>query len=240
MPVIPNKTMKYNLANKKNIHTVLDLAGLAPGVGNVADIVNAGLYISEGEFKKAMLAGASAVPVFGIFLSSFKKGRKSVKLYRGITGELKNTARERITGKIFGGSKMPKPHGGRLYTTTNPKTAMKFAENFDGKVLEFKIPLKYIQKHGKIDAFYTGERAIFFDKGVPREFMKRVSSIDEFSGNVLNESFNYLKKDIDNSKKVYNKLLKNKSVSKSTFDDFVETTDSEIDKLKILLDSIKK
>lgn len=44
------------------VHTGLDIAGTLPVVGNAADIVNAGLYASEGDIKNAGISLAGALP----------------------------------------------------------------------------------------------------------------------------------------------------------------------------------
>lgn len=49
-------------------HTVLNLLGLIPGVGNVFDITNAIWYIAEGRWDKAFEAGIAAIPIFGNFM----------------------------------------------------------------------------------------------------------------------------------------------------------------------------
>jgi len=53
------------LASKDGIHIVLDGFGLVPVVGEVADLVNGGLYLLEGDGVNATLSFASAVPVAG-------------------------------------------------------------------------------------------------------------------------------------------------------------------------------
>lgn len=224
MPIIPNRTPKYNLSRKKNVHTALDVAGMIPGVGVVPDIANSALYASEGKFLDAALAGIAAIPVYGISFNVFKRGKKSVKLYRGITGKLKDTAKERLTGKIFGESPMPVSVGGRIYTTTNKNIASTFADKVDGNILEFEVPMDYIRKHGKVDIGFPDEKAIFFDYGIPSQFLKKVTPKKLLKHGEFQEIG-----------KTYEQLLKDKKVRKSTIDDMLETMSKEIDNLEDLL-----
>jgi hypothetical protein len=59
-------------------HFVLDLAGLVPLVGDVADLVNAGWYGAEGDYVNAGLSGAAAVPFLG-WAATGGKGLKGIK-----------------------------------------------------------------------------------------------------------------------------------------------------------------
>jgi len=47
------------------VHTALDVAGFIPGFGAVADVLNAGLYLAEGNYEEAAWAMAAAVPGVG-------------------------------------------------------------------------------------------------------------------------------------------------------------------------------
>ncbi len=46
-------------------HTALDVVGLVPVVGEVADLANAGWYAAEGNYVDAGLSAASAIPIAG-------------------------------------------------------------------------------------------------------------------------------------------------------------------------------
>jgi hypothetical protein len=47
------------------VHGALDVAGLAPVVGEPADLVNAGLYKAEGRNTEAALSAGGAIPILG-------------------------------------------------------------------------------------------------------------------------------------------------------------------------------
>ncbi|MFG1605155.1 DNRLRE domain-containing protein [Actinoplanes sp. NPDC049265] len=56
-------------------HAALDVAGLVPGVGEVADLANAAWYAAEGDYANAALSAASAIPFAG-YAASAAKGVK--------------------------------------------------------------------------------------------------------------------------------------------------------------------
>jgi hypothetical protein len=47
------------------VHTVLDVAGFIPGLGAVPDLINAGIYAAEGDYKNAALSATAAIPLAG-------------------------------------------------------------------------------------------------------------------------------------------------------------------------------
>ena len=49
----------------KIVHGALDVAGFIPGLGAVPDLLNAGLYLAEGDKSNAALSAVAAVPLAG-------------------------------------------------------------------------------------------------------------------------------------------------------------------------------
>ncbi|GAA4284242.1 hypothetical protein GCM10022261_17730 [Brevibacterium daeguense] len=47
------------------VHGLLDAAGLIPGFGEIADGINAGIYVVEGDWANAGLSAAAMIPFFG-------------------------------------------------------------------------------------------------------------------------------------------------------------------------------
>tara|TARA_R100001086_G_scaffold2307_1_gene1571 strand:- start:25 stop:588 length:564 start_codon:yes stop_codon:yes gene_type:complete len=63
---------------KKSVHTGLSVAGLAfPG----ADLINAGLYALEGDFKSAASAGLASIPIIG---DTYAAGKLAAKAGKGV------------------------------------------------------------------------------------------------------------------------------------------------------------
>ncbi|WP_338672187.1 hypothetical protein V1460_04110 [Streptomyces sp. SCSIO 30461] len=58
-------------------HTALDVAGLIPAVGEVADLANAGWYGLEGDALNASLSAAAAIPVAGWGATGAKWGKNA-------------------------------------------------------------------------------------------------------------------------------------------------------------------
>ena len=69
-----------NLKNNSTLDKVqlgISIAGFIPGVGDVGDLVNAGISAARGNYKDAALDLVGAVPVIGSFISG---GRRAVKV----------------------------------------------------------------------------------------------------------------------------------------------------------------
>ncbi|MDL2081280.1 polymorphic toxin-type HINT domain-containing protein [Streptomyces sp. GXMU-J15] len=60
-------------------HSVLDVAGMIPGVGEIADVANGLLYLAEGNYVEAGLSLASAIPVAGNAIGAARIARKAGK-----------------------------------------------------------------------------------------------------------------------------------------------------------------
>lgn len=61
------------------LHTTLDVVGMIPGVGEVADGANALVYLAEGDKVSAALSAAAMLPVGGQAATAGKWGRKGVQ-----------------------------------------------------------------------------------------------------------------------------------------------------------------
>jgi len=49
----------------KFLHTALDVAGMVPGIGEIADAANAALYLAEGDYTNAAISAAGMIPFGG-------------------------------------------------------------------------------------------------------------------------------------------------------------------------------
>src|SRR4051812_40108038 len=66
-------------------HGALDVAGLVPVVGEVADGANAAWYTAEGDYLNAGLSAAAAIPFAGWAATGLKAGIKAEKVLKGAT-----------------------------------------------------------------------------------------------------------------------------------------------------------
>jgi len=76
-------------------HAVLDVAGLVPVVGEVADVANGIWYAAEGNYVDAALSFASAIPLAGYGASAAKAvryGDKAVDAARTVARQDDNIA----------------------------------------------------------------------------------------------------------------------------------------------------
>jgi RHS repeat-associated protein len=58
------------------VHTSLDVVGLVPGFGEIADGVNAVIYLAEGNYADAALSAASMIPLAGNAVAVAKMAKK--------------------------------------------------------------------------------------------------------------------------------------------------------------------
>ena len=64
------------------IQTGLDIVGLIPGFGEIADGINAGIYLLRGDYGSAALSLAAMIPVLGCAATAGKFINKGVKAYK--------------------------------------------------------------------------------------------------------------------------------------------------------------
>lgn len=62
--------------------TVLDVAGMIPVIGEVADLANAGIYAARGDYTNAALSAAAAIPFVGWAATGAKFAVKGAKLIK--------------------------------------------------------------------------------------------------------------------------------------------------------------
>jgi hypothetical protein len=79
---------KIVLSESKWYNTVMDWAGLIPGIGSGIDLVNGFSYWRQGEKLYAILSWIGALPLFGDLISKpvmsvLKMGGRSVELFKG-------------------------------------------------------------------------------------------------------------------------------------------------------------
>jgi len=59
-----------------NVQLGLDVLGMAPGIGEVFDVINAGIYFARGDVSNGFLSLASAIPLLGNLTSGSKLALK--------------------------------------------------------------------------------------------------------------------------------------------------------------------
>jgi predicted GIY-YIG superfamily endonuclease len=65
------------------VQTGLDIVGLIPGIGEVADGVNSLIYLSRGDYVSAGLSAAAMIPFVGWGATGAKLGKKTYSVYQG-------------------------------------------------------------------------------------------------------------------------------------------------------------
>ena len=73
------------------VQGALDVAGLAPVVGILADLTNAGISTARGNYADAALSMAAAIPIVGTAAGAGKLAKRATTLYRAVKeAELKS------------------------------------------------------------------------------------------------------------------------------------------------------
>ncbi len=85
-----------------HLHFALDMAGMAPVIGEVADLVNGAWYLAEGDKLNAGLSFAAMIPIVGMTATGAKYLVKVVKFADGSAAFLKIT--RKASGLIHFGS----------------------------------------------------------------------------------------------------------------------------------------
>lgn len=94
-------------------HAALDVAGLVPVVGEVADLANAGWYAAEGNYTDAALSAAGAIPFVGWGAAAAKGGKYAAKAIRsGTKGADEAAGTAKNAGKQGGGTPRGDSPGG--------------------------------------------------------------------------------------------------------------------------------
>ena len=65
-------------------HGALDVVGMIPVVGEVADLANAGLYLAEGDYTNAALSAAAMIPIIGGAAIAAKYANKAHKAMNAV------------------------------------------------------------------------------------------------------------------------------------------------------------
>jgi hypothetical protein len=79
----------YWEASKEMIHFTLDVAGMAPVIGEVADLANGVIYTIEGDGVNATLSYLAAVPIAGWAATGIKFAKKTITAVNGTSRTLK-------------------------------------------------------------------------------------------------------------------------------------------------------
>jgi hypothetical protein len=66
------------------LHMALDVVGFIPVVGDVADGLNALIYLGQGDWENAALSGIALIPVLGSAATAERLGTRGVKIVKGL------------------------------------------------------------------------------------------------------------------------------------------------------------
>jgi len=116
-------------------HLALDVAGMVPVVGAVADGVNAAWYAGEGDWASAALSAAAAVPGAGQVATATKLARKGVKYGDTIMDAAKANKKMTALDVAFGSDMVQQDENVQETFNVKPKFSPFFG-NEEGKMFE--------------------------------------------------------------------------------------------------------
>ncbi|MFG3480512.1 hypothetical protein ACGF3K_35690, partial [Streptomyces sp. NPDC047980] len=170
-------------------HTVLDVAGLVPGVGEIADLANAGWYGLEGDALNASLSAASAIPFVGWGATGAKWGKN---MFRGAEAFMKAERASGSVAHIWASSKkFPsvknalehfKSHRGEFPELQNAKQYVEMAHFYRQAANSPKPPAGYrvwdrLDKSGNLNGYVVYEKKsntlVSYDSGGVPKTMNR-------------------------------------------------------------------
>ena len=85
---------------KNLIHSVLDVLGMIPGIGEIFDLANAAMYLVEGNYKMAGLSLLGALPLIGNMVGGIRFAEGCVKLTKAANVISKTLKYASIIGSI--------------------------------------------------------------------------------------------------------------------------------------------
>ena len=85
----------------KDIHNTLGVAGMIPGIGNVADVLDAALYGMEGDKYGAGLSLIAAIPAFGLMAGGLKV-KKGVQITKTLDRQADMVEKAQDVVKAYG------------------------------------------------------------------------------------------------------------------------------------------
>ncbi|WP_139488158.1 HNH/ENDO VII family nuclease [Brevibacillus dissolubilis] len=105
------------------VQVTLDVVGLIPGIGEAADLVNAGISLARGNYADAALSLAAMVPFAGAAATAAKLGKKALKAAQ----KMKKVKKKRKKGLVLTAARKPKNNLSKQQLLAKMKKKMKNA-----------------------------------------------------------------------------------------------------------------
>ncbi|MBP2639315.1 MAG: hypothetical protein H6Q66_266 [Firmicutes bacterium] len=159
------KTFVYdpNASFEQNLHKALELGGFAPGVGATADLANAVVYLSEGNYKEAGYSAIAAVPLAG---DAFAAGRITNKAGKVVDGLSK--AAEEVAGSSIKFTQTTASVRFSRNGTFSGKTIGELANDLRTGVLKSTdVPVEYIERDSVKLVVNTRSSLVLRRAGIP-------------------------------------------------------------------------
>ena len=175
------------------VQTALDVAGLIPGFGEIADGVNAAIYLARGDYANAALSAASCIPFAGMASTGAKFAGKASKAANKL-GDVASVAKKTMSTLKKGAGEVAEGVAGALYTTA--KTAKKTAVNVASKV----------QKTVKNVSSAVSSAAKSVSKNIAAGAKKTLSSVKKGAGEAAAKVAGAMTSTVNSAKKTATKV----------------------------------
>jgi WXG100 family type VII secretion target len=171
------------------IQTVMDVAGFIPGVGDVIDLVNGGIYAARGDWTNAGLSLIAVIPVIGSLAAAGRLGAKGPKVLRSL-GRLLGLSDEAAAvgkgAKNFASSEKLVSH----FAKHGPKMGFKSIDEYLGGarslINQNQSVAKFVRQNG--DTLYynraTNEFAVMSQDGYLRTYFKPKQGAKYWDGQI--------------------------------------------------------
>lgn len=169
-----------------NIQTALDIAGLVPGYGEVADGMNAVIYALRGDYINAGLSGSAMIPFAGWFSTGGKLTGKALKIVNKVDDVEKFT--KKLAKEVIENTGKAKPiqlhhfltNKSSKYTGQFEKITKKYGLDLNGNWNKSTLPHQGRHPNAYHDYILNGIRRIDeIAKGNKNKFLKLFESIKD-------------------------------------------------------------
>ncbi len=173
------------------IQTVMDVAGFIPGVGDVIDLVNGGIYAARGDWTNAGLSLVAVIPLIGSLAAAGRLGAKGPKVLRSLGRLLGLSDEAAAIGKgasSFASSEKLVSH----FAKHGPKMGFKSVDEYLGGarnlINQNQGVAKFVRQNG--DTLYynraTNEFAVMSQDGYLRTYFKPKQGAKYWNGQISN------------------------------------------------------
>lgn len=204
-------------ALSESIHTVLDVIGMIPLLGEVADGANAAIYAAQGDYTNAALSAAAMVPGAGNVVGAAKLAKRGAKLIANVRGfkQAKKLWRSGADLMEKGATWVGKPQRGSTGFLGSARLSRRELQSFKKQAQEIGAELVVIKDKKMIKAmddlgvqagYQSASNKLFVRKGATAYEVTHEMTHAKHRAGVGKEAYEKLSK-LEKETYVYDKLM---------------------------------